>query len=54
MMKSILKYLFGTLALLLFTIQDVSAMQKKEWHDDYYTNRLTKNADFIISFYCFL
>ena len=47
-MKSILKYLFGTLALLLFTIQDVCAMQKKEWHDDYYTNRLTKNADFII------
>ena len=53
-MKRLLKYLFITFAILLFTISNVFPIygeewpQNKYWHDDYYTNRLTKNADFII------
>ena len=53
-MKRLLKYLFITFAILLFTISNVFPIygeewpQKKEWHDDYYTNRLTKNTDCII------
>ena len=53
-MKRLLKYLFITFAILLFTISNVFPIRgegwqwKKEWHDDYYTNRLTKNTDCII------
>ena len=53
-MKRLLKYLFITFAILLFTISNVFPIRgegwqwKKEWHDDYYTNRLTKNTDYII------
>ena len=53
-MKRLLKYLFITFAILLFTISNVFPIygeewpQNKYWHDDYYTNRLTKNTDCII------
>ncbi len=53
-MKRLLKYLFITFAILLFTISNVFPIygeewtQNKYWHDDYYTNRLTKNTDYII------